>query len=333
MDTFKYIVILLLFFSSQIYAQVELTNKMSNILENETTDNGIKLKELQKLTLQYKKTSNTIEYGVLLTEIGSIYTANGETEKPISFFKKGISIIKKYKTTHLEDLNSARLKLANIYKEIDSKEYYAILKEIVDDDGNDNLTINTIALLTKKGDYYTGINKLNALLLQKNTIDKELYIRKTIIKIYAYMHESVYNSKLTSDLKLIKENHRIIDEKFSKSTLDNSFLNGVYNNLANIYESFNEYDTALDLYSKAKKYFKANNEKSHMLYVTNNIGYLYAKQNKIDQAIECFQEILNTSDDDYQLATAYNNLGYFLNSISSERENSLFSKGNSNDIR
>lgn len=326
MNILKYIVILLLFPSTQIYPQVELTNQINNVLENKTANNEIKLRELQKLTVQYKRTPNTIEYGILLTEIGSIYSTNEEIDKAISFLKKGINIIKKYKTIHLEELNSARLKLANIYKEINSKEYYAILKEIVDDKGNDNLTINTIALLTKKGDYYTGINKLNTLLLQKNTIDKELYIRKTIIKIYAYMHESVYNSKLTSDLKLIKENHRIIDKKFHKSTFDDSFINGIYNNLANIYESFNEYDIALDLYIKAKKYFKANNEKSNMLYVTNNIGYLYAKQNKINQAIECFQEILKTSDDDYQIATAYNNLGYFLNSIPSEKKITYFQK-------
>jgi CHAT domain-containing protein len=326
MNSLKYIVILLLFSSNQIYSQIEFSNRKNNVLENKKISDDIKLKELQKLTFQYKKAPNKLENGILLTEIGFIYYTNEEIEKAISFSKKGIDIIKIYKPTHLKDLNIARFKLANIYKDFDSKKYYSILEEIVADNEKDNLTINAIALLTKKGDYYTGINKLNSLLLQKNTIDKELYIRKTIIKIYAYMHESIYNSKLTSDLKLIKENHRIIDEKFPKSSFDDSFIYGIYNNLANIYESFNEYDIALDLYIKAKKYFKANNEKSNMLYVTNNIGYLYAKQNKINQAIECFQEILKTSEDDYQLATAYNNLGYFLNSIPSKKKITYFQK-------
>lgn len=323
MNFTKYLSVFFLLISHILYAQKELKNQTNIILESNYSDYQKAVKFTNLLT-QYKKHSNSLETGILYNELAKTQFKLNKNEYAIISLKKSISILKKYKKTDLFELNRARNNLAWIYMvEEKVNEQYALLQEIIKDKGKDENTFNAILnasiIEAEKGDYYLGLNKLNLLLTEKQTLEKELTIRINIIKIYAIMTESDYSEKIKPHLKIIKIQQKKVDNSFAKSNLNTDLLYEFYNNLANIYESFEDYNTSLQLYLKSKKYFSEQNKKIEMLYVINNIGYLYAKQNKTKQATESFQYVINNSEDVNQIATAYDNIGYFSNIKSSQK--------------
>ncbi len=319
----KYFSFFFFFISHFFYAQKELKNQTNIILESNYSDYQ-KTVKLQNLLNQYKIHSNSLETGVLYNELAKIQFKLNKNELAINSLKKSILILKKYKKTDLFELNRARNNLAWIYMvEEKVNEQHALLKEIIKDKGKDentfNAIINSSIIEAKKGDYYFGLNKLNLLLTEKQTLEKELTTRINIIKIYAIMTESDDIEKIKPHLKIIKIHQKKVEDSFIKSDLNPDLLHEFYNNLANIFESFEDYNTSLQLYIKSKKYFSEQNKKTELLYVVNNIGYLYAKQNKTKQAIENFQYVINNSEDVNQIATAYDNMGYFSNLKSSKK--------------
>lgn len=323
MNLIKYFSIFIFLSSPFLYAQKEL-KKQTNIIIESNFNEQQKTVKLQNLLTQYKKHSNSLETGILYNELAKIQFKLGKNDYAINSLKKSILILKKYKKTDLYELNRARNNLAWVYMtEERVNEQYALLKEIIKDKGKDENTFNAIInasiIESKKGDYYLGLNRLNLLLTEKQTLEKELTIRINIIKIYAIMTESDYSEKIKPHLKIIKIHQRKVENYFTKSHLNKDLLYEFYNNLANIFESFENYDTSLQLYLKSKKYFSEQNKKTEMLYVINNIGYLYAKQNKTKQAIENFQFVIKNSEDVNQIATAYDNIGYFSNIKSSKK--------------
>lgn len=323
MNILKYFFIFFFFVSYFSSAQKELKNQTNIILESNSTDQQ-KTVKLQNLLVQYKKHSSSLETGVLYNELAKIQFKLNKNELAINSLKKSILVLKKYKKTDLFELNRARNNLAWIYMvEEKVNEQHALLQEIIKDKGKDENTFNAILnssiIEAKNGDYYLGLNKLNLLLSEKQSLEKEITIRTNIIKIYAIMTESDHSEKIKPHLKIIKIHQKKVENTFTKSNLNTDLLYEFYNNLANIFESFEDYDTALQLYLKSKKYFSEQNKKTELLYVINNIGYLYAKQNKTKQAIENFQYVINSSEDVNQIATAYDNIGYFSNIKSSKK--------------
>ena len=323
MKLIKYFSIFIFLSSHCFYAQNKLRNKINIILESNYNEKQKSVK-LQNLLIQYKDQSSSLETGILYNELARIQFKLSKNDYAINLLKKSILILKKYKNSDLYELNRARNNLAWIYMtEERVNEQYTLLTEIIKDKGKDDNTFNAIInasiIESKNGDYYYGLNKLNLLLTEKQTLEKELIIRINIIKIYAIMTESDYSEKIKPHLKIIKIHQKKVENSFIKSNLNRDVLYEFYNNLANIFESFEDYDTALQLYLKSKKYFSEQNKKTEMLYVINNIGYLYAKQNKTKQATENFQYVINNSEDVNQLATAYDNIGYFSNIKSSKK--------------
>ncbi len=308
--------VIVVYLSTQIaFAQKEISSQMNVILEIQNDDIQ-KISQLQNLLIQSKKHPNTPEVGIVCNELAKLLFKKGDTDKAVNLLKKSIRILEKYKKTHLFELNRSRNNLAYIYMVDESvNEQYLLLKEIINDKGKDENTFNAInnsaILESKRGDYYLGLNKLNLLLTDQLTIDKEITVRINIIKIYAIMIESYSNDHFNDYKPVILIHQKRIENNFHKTSLNEAVLYSFYNNLANIYESFDEYDTALQFYFKSKKYYTEQNETSKVLDVTNNIGYMHAKQNKTKLAIECFQTIIKKSEDINQIAAAYNNFGYF----------------------
>lgn len=322
MSFIKCLIILVL--STHIsFAQKEMSKQMDAILKN-NNENPQKIEQLQNLLNQFKNSTTTPETGIVYNELAKILFKNSQNDKAINSLKKSIRILEKHKRTHLFELNRSRNNLAYIYMtEERVNEQYLLLKQIINDKGNDENTFNALnnaaIIESKRGDYYSGLNRLNLLLTTKHTIENELMVRINIIKIYAIMIESYSSDKFKKHKQIIQIHQNKIETSFHKTTLNEVVLYSFYNNLANIYESLEEYDTALQLYLKSKKYYTDQNETSKALDVTNNIGYLYAKQKKTKRAIECFQTIINTSDDINQIAAAYNNMGYFLDVKSTQK--------------
>ncbi len=320
-----------LFCINLMYAQKQLSSQIDQILKNPNNDIENSIVKFKNLLIQYKKSSNSVEMGVLYIELGRKLYDKNEANEAIVSFKKAISILNNHKKNHLEILNRARNNLAWVYYfKNREEEQYQILKQIEKDKGNDEYTFNAIINMaiieSSKGDYFSGLNKLNVLLTKNNNLNKEQLIRINIIAIYAKMYESDSNAKLNADLEIIKKHHKKIEDNFNQTNLNEIELFNTYNNLANFYEAFGDFNRAIKLYTKAKKYYKEQGDISNMLDVMNNLGYVYAKLDKHQIASTYFDEVIYKTDDIYQKATAYNNKGYFLKAKSSLQKIPYFQK-------
>ena len=330
----KYLCCILFVCSYGLFAQSKLTQEIEVLLieskEKEVT-NEVLLQQLLTLLAKQDKTSTTAEMGNLYATIGKQYYNCTNNTKAIVYLKRAIQIQKKYKKEALEALNKTRSNLAWIYLyEGLDKERYQVLQEIINDEGTDKYTLNAgieIAVIeANKGDFYAGLSRLNVLLTKYNEIDQEIQLRAVIIGIYGKMYETVFTPRKQSDLQIIKKHQQIIESKFDSTGLKKIVLYTAYNNLAIVYDAFGDIETALQLYQKVKVYYTLQEETSKRLTVLNNIGFLYAKQGKYIQATNCYKEVIALSDDVAQIATAYDNMGYFLNSATAQKKIPYFQK-------
>ncbi|MDI9312637.1 MAG: CHAT domain-containing protein [Limnohabitans sp.] len=312
----KYFIYICLFFNLQfLFAQSVLSNEIKIILNSKQTDKE-KLINIQNLLNKQKKNIYTSDIGIAYNELGLLQYKNQLKNEAINSFKKSIQILKAYKKSNLNDLNRARNNLAWLYKYegwIDKE--YATLNEIINDRGNDQYTfdaqVNISLIDSDRGDYFLGIKKLNLLLSNSNNLENSLVARIKIIQIFAMLAEIDSDKNIVKNISSIKAHQDYIQKNFAKSQLEETKLYEFYNNLANIYESIGDYNSALQFYTKSKIYFKKQNNEYDHYFVLNNIGYLFGKQNKIDLASNCFKEIINCATDVNQIATAYDNLAYF----------------------
>ncbi len=331
----RYYCCFLLFYSLHSFTQQQVSDEIAIILKNNVDTKEIsdqeKLDQLLLLLSKQKKTVVTPEMGELLATIGKQYYITKQNKQAILYFKKAIQIQLKYKENSLKELNKTRHNLAWMYAyEGLDKERYQILQEIIKDNGSDKYTFNakidTAVLDANKGDFYLGIAKLNVLLTQYDAIDKVVKIRTVIVWIYGKMYENVFSSKRNSDLQIVKKHHQEIEKNFYKTNLSEDILYKAYNNLAIVYDAFGDLETALDLYLKVKKYYQVEDDVYKKLSVLNNIGLLYAKQKQFKLAHNTYKEIINKAEDASQIATAYDNMGYFLQDSSAEKKLFYFKK-------
>lgn len=316
----KFLLFIFFFLSAQVLSSQEKWQQdIAEVLNLATTD-AQKIILLENLTIKYRNNNNAPALGKVYAELGVLYFKNKDKAKSITALSKSISILQPYKHSPflITELNRSRSNLVWIYRmENNSSKQRWLLNEMVKDNVQDQYTFNAhinLALLdATKGDYYVAIQRLNLLLSQKNDVNNEILLRNNLVKILAFMTEVDSEKSLHHYKKLILKQYNFVEANFSKSTLEENLHYEFYNNLANIFESWKENEKARRLYEKCKQFYKIQNKKQEYFLVLNNIGYLYAKQNNIQKASECFQEIINHSSDDNQIATGLDNLGYFSN--------------------
>lgn len=335
MFSVKKSILLVLILSTTIgFSQASLSQKIERILNSKATDaidDKEALRQFEQLLSQQNKASKTPELGKLYGEIGKQFYKLENNTKAIAYLKTAIQIQEIHKKTQLEPLNKTRNNLAWIYSyEENDNERFKILKKIIQDNGKDKYTFNAridLAVLeARKGDYYSALSKLNVALAKNNTIDNDIKLRTAIIGIYGKMYENIFVTKKQSDFQIIKEHQLKITNDFGKTTLNEDDLFNAFNNLANVYEAFGKSDVALQLYQKVNDYFQKKGDVDKQLSALNNIGYLYSKQNKPKEAISCYQKVIANSTNNEQIATAYDNMGYFLNTSSAIKKIPYFEK-------
>ena len=300
--------------SPLLFSQKSLEIKVQLILKSNFSDQE-KIDKIQKEVLILKN-YETPELGNVYYELGILSFKNNSTNKSIQFFKKSISILKKNKKKYSLNLNKSRYYLSWIYANIGYRaERIALLNEIVNDKYDDFHTLNAIVSLAlldiEKGDYYLALNRLQLKLAQKKSIKEEVFLKIHLVGVFSEMTENYNKNEIFSYYNTIKEYQNFIETNFSASKLEKKLIYDFFNNIAIIYESIGDYNSALQYYTNSKVYFKQQNNEYHYYFVLNNIGYLFGKQNKIDLASNCFKEIINCATDVNQIATAYDNLAYF----------------------
>ncbi len=315
-----------LFFITTLCAQHDINARIDSIEEN--PDYNQRIRAYQTLIQQQDTLSNAKDVASLYHALGSTYAVLKEYDKVIFFASKAVAIKASYKNDQLETLNASRGLLYRAYYRMRSYEKMeAILLDVINDAGSDEYTHTAYRLIAlhyrNKGDNYKAIDFLNLGLANKElckTRAYELNIRMALITTYSKIYESVFDVDANNlDLSIVKIHQKKIEEAFvNVGTQKKRQLYDVYNNLANIYEAFGDWDNALLLYKKAEAYYITTNNKIEELFIINNIALLYSRIGKHKEANRYYNEIIKTSPDEEQIATAYNNLGYFLPDIAAK---------------
>lgn len=316
------------FAQNGVLVKIEAITKLE--FASDSIGNAKKLSMLLDLLSQQNSSTSTIELGKLYSKIGIYYYKTKDYKKAVNYLNKGIKILNQFKNNkNLESINEVRNYLAWTYFYLDDTEkQYAVFKQIIEDDAADKYTMSAYIdyanYEARKGDFHQAINRLETYLLKKRSIDDEVRVRAVIIGIYGRMYENVFDKSISKELQIVKYQQERIEANFSKTTLDESILYTMYNNLANVYDAFGETKLALTMYLKVKKYYEKEGDLDNLMSVQNNIGYLYAKQHKFNEAISCFKNVIKEAKDVSQKATAYDNMGYYLQSVSAKEKLKYF---------
>ncbi|WP_299888116.1 CHAT domain-containing protein [uncultured Lacinutrix sp.] len=302
-------------------SQINISIKIDSIKEIDSPQ-----KRIQKFItlLEKQDTTKTIKgLEKLYGEISSDYIKIQQYDSVVFYAKKAIKTRKQVKNKDLDRLNIDRYRLAYGYKNLNKKtKWYQVLQQIIKSNGNDEFTYRAYRDISRierdKGDPHKSLQYLNAALANKelcNTLYYELNIRLLIITTYAQKYESNFQAdENNSDLDIINKHYQRIEQQFQFSNLREEQLFGMYNNLAIIFDAFGELENALNLYKKAKDFYFSRDNKVDAYSTLMNIGIIYSKQQKFKKAATSFQKILNETTSIDQKATAYDNLGYYLNS-------------------
>jgi tetratricopeptide (TPR) repeat protein len=158
----------------------------------------------------------------------------------------------------------------------------------------------SLAISKKTGDKYgmaNGYNSIGRFYLAENNLKKSLANFQKALKI----HEAVVNAKKTSGIYW-----SVHMSKYEKAMSD------VYNNIASVFLSRNDYPNALENDLKALKIREFYGDPSGISYSLNNIGNIYSQMGDLKNALkyhlmslECKKKL----KDERAISKAYNNLG------------------------
>lgn len=326
----KKIILLFLFLIQPSISQELLQRQIDSIIKMEPIEED-KKKMLLKLLEQHGYRKETKELGYLYSELGKSYYKLKSYDLAEKKFIKSVKIFEKFKETNLIDLNRNRNNLAKIYFESEKNEkQYEVFLQIVNDQGTDKYSCFAVMRCSlfeaNKGDYHKSFSRLENYLLRDKDIKNQISIHAYIIGLYGKMYNGIQSKILNKDIETVQYHQKEIEKKMVTIDLDESVLYNMYNNLANVYDAFGKTELALQMYLKVKTFYEKNGNTKNLMDVLNNLGYMYSKMEKFDEASKCFNKVIQNANDVTQIATAYDNMGFFLKNISNEEKVTLLKK-------
>lgn len=300
------------------YAQNNLSKTIDSILNISKAEDRALVFEQLITTTDLSKNTETIAR--LFHETGRSYYKTKNYEKALFYLSNAIEI--KKQLSDKTSLNKSLFLKAYIYnKQENIAESYKILLEIISVKNDDIHTCYAYKTLAEfeadKGDFYKALDFLNTALSNKTFRTNSKYksqLSRTILWVYGVMYESGTNVETNkADLAIVQSHQKTIEQHIEIISKVPFNLASTYNNLAIVYDSFLEFDEALKFYKIAEKIYKSTKDLYYELDVVLNIGVVYSKQGKHQLANQQYQCVINESDDIYQIANAYDNLGYYLN--------------------
>lgn len=330
---FKFCLLFIIINSYNCHCQVTLTPQIDSIKKNESPQKRI---SLFKSLLKKQDTTSSIEgLDLLYGELSSSYNKTKQYDSLIFYAKKAIEKGKQSSIKNKELLILNRFRLAHGYRNMNKQsERYQELLTIIKDEGKDLYTYLAYTHLSfieiNKGDIDKSIEYLNLALFNKglsNILDNELNIRLLIIGSYAKKYESNFQLvKNNTVLEIVKMHYERIENQFQFSSINQSLLYNMYNNLAIIYDVYGDWNNALSLYTKARNLQLANGNIDSAHTALMHIGMIYSRQKKFNKASICYNTILKESNIPERKADVYDNMGYYLNTHNVEDKIPYFQK-------
>ena len=330
----KYLLIVsLLFFKTYSFAQNELQElayKLEKIEEDQE-----KIDYIEKIIEEASFIDTTHEAGTLYQELSKCYKNTDEFDKAFFYLQKAINIREKQQDVAL--LNESRYELFKLYDVFHKKEEaYKVLLKIINDLGNDIYTSYAHRRLgiieSRNGDYYKAIEYLNLGLANEALCENpeyESYMAAQIIQVYSEKSLDVSAKNTTNnDLEIVKKHYATIEKNAKEKswTLPTAGLIATHSSIANVFESFGDHKSALQYYEKSKKIAKREKNLEYELSNVLNMGLIYSKQGKHKLANNCYDRVLNTSQDDYRISLALDNKGYYLPNTPAKEKLKFFEK-------
>lgn len=318
-------VMLLLFVSFFANSQVNFNAKIDKI--KQLKDEKDKIIQFYLLLKNNDTITQSITLSELYHELGKSYYKVKDYNSAIRYTKKAVLIKTYFKKQALKSLNKSRYNLVFLYNITNQKsKRLRVIEEIIDDNGTDKYTFNAkikdVNFIKNSGDYHKALQKLNLMLFEnvdyESVEHEDVLLRIKIINLYAKKHESLDTIFLNkNDLNIVNYHKiKIENEFYSKmSSLKESKLFAMYNNIAVINHAFNKFEVALQYYKKTHAYYKKKNKQYNIGQVNINIANLYAKQQKYEKAAIYYKKVIQSNLNQELIANAYNDLAYFSNTL------------------
>jgi len=314
-----------------VNGQQLLSSQIDSIIDLKDTE--VKIQEFQKiLALQSINNSSELK-GMLFHELGRCYYTLQDYEEAFVYISRAIQV--KGDADDLESLNKSRYKLAAIYKKQEKDvERYETYLTIIQDDGADKYTLNSYRSLAKiertNGDLYKASDYLkrglaNTKLCKNAKFENQLSLAIIINYSKVYNNTTAVEESST-DLEIIEKYYEIIKENPVDFMLKDKSLAVLHNSLAIIYDAFGNLEEARTYYMLANNYFVRVKDLENELNVVTNIGIIEAKLKNHALATKNFQQVIDESDDKEQIATAYDNMGYYLDTKFADEKVPYFEK-------
>ncbi|MEM6685703.1 MAG: CHAT domain-containing tetratricopeptide repeat protein [Bacteroidota bacterium] len=295
-------------------AQNTFSDRLNTIEKLQSTQ--AKIDAYQRLLKQQDTLVYTENLGRLYHELGRCYANEKVHDKAILLLKKAIAI--RSKLNDRNAYNKSRFRLSRIYASTQAFEKeHAQLISMINDAGDDVYTSYAYRILGRnariKGDIPQSLQYLNLGLANKNLLKTRKFesnLRYEIITTYAKKYESIFktDSNYFTDLDIINDHlQRIIIDDLVVSNIP-----VLYNSLAAVYNVPETLHKALDYYKKAREGFRITGQTYREFAAINNIAIVYSEQGKHELAKKYYDKIVTASDDEEQIATAWNNMGYYL---------------------
>ncbi|MEM9547115.1 MAG: CHAT domain-containing tetratricopeptide repeat protein [Bacteroidota bacterium] len=311
-----------------VKAQEELKNTLEQIEQLESISD--KIHHVQLLLDKENYSVDLASMVAIYENLSNYYWEADSIDAAIICSKKALQNIEKIKPRNAESINNLRYNLSQKYKRLNrTRAQNELLKRIIAEGRNDEITCNAHADLGRniaiKGDYETALQYLNAVLADTvliHSISNELILRDKIIYVYGLKYQGISTgNKDSKDLQNILQHHKEAERKFEQSNLPKKKKYSMLNNLANVCSAYDEgLNEALIAYYKSLQYYKEIDDRYEVFHLLSNIGTVYSKFNQHEKANTFYQQVIDNASDIDQKATAYVNMGYYLDTNDSSEK-------------
>ncbi|WP_298237726.1 sensor histidine kinase [uncultured Algibacter sp.] len=321
--------ILLLLFSSVCFSQ-EKTNividsinlYLSNVnkkADNDFESSLVNLLRAKELSEEYNIDSLIIKSNIALS---SFYLDNGNDKLFLSYGHSGLKLANKINDSTLLALINKNLGYYYYDKSIDSAYYYnnnaEKLYRGLKDNYNRAVVLLDIALLQKNDKDYTGseLTSINGLTLLDKLYESENVKR---YKSYFYNNLAILFKELSQFDESIDYNLKALNLLSQLQGENNALIDGQKNNLANVYNSSEQYTLANDYYLQILENKNLINERpGFYALVLDNYAYNLFLSNKNSQLPNLFLKALKICEsigDDYKSIVINQHLAEYYNHI------------------
>ncbi|CAF0851414.1 unnamed protein product [Adineta steineri] len=283
-----------------------------------------KAEELYNVLLE--QTSDEGEKAHYYNQLGYVKDDQGDYEKAIWYYEKGLEIKQKTLPSNHPSLATSYNNIGLVYKKME--EYSKALSYY-----EKSLEIRQKSLPSNHPDLATSYNNIGNVYDSMGEYSKALSYHEKALEIRqktlpsnhpslatSYNNIGLVYSEMGEYSKALSYYEKALEIRQKTLPLNHPSLATSYNNIGLVYNKTGEYSKALSYYEQALEIQQKTRPSNHPSLATsyNNIGLVYKKMGKYSKALSYYEKALEIwqktlPSNHPSLATSYNNIGLVYN--------------------